>query len=68
MHVLFNRDLNRSCLVLMFSLRLSGRKFYEIFFVYIKLFVHKFLRDMQSFRFLFKITKMRNLCSRLHFH
>ena len=34
-----------------------------IFFVYVKFFVHKILRDLQSFHFVFKITisKMRNL-------
>ena len=38
--------------------------------VYVKYFVHKFLQDLQSFHFAFKITisKMRNLCSRLLFH
>ena len=38
--------------------------------MYVKFFVHKFLRDLQSFHFMFKITisKMRNLCFRLLFH
>ena len=76
---LCNRDLNRSCLVDMFSLRFSGSKFLiilqrqfcvrKIFFVYVKFIVHKFLLDFQSFHFVFKITisKMLNLCSRLLF-
>ena len=76
----FNRDVNRGCLVCMFSSRFLGRKFLinlrrqfrvrKIFFVYIKFFVYKFLWDLQSFHFVFKITnlKMRNLCSRLLFH
>ena len=60
MRRLFNRDLNRGCLVHMFSLRFSGSKF----------FVNKSLRDLQSLQFVFKITisKMRNLCSRFLFH
>ena len=34
------------------------------------MFVHKFLRDLQSFHFAFKITfsKMRNLCTRFLFN
>ena len=38
--------------------------------MYVKYFVYKFLRDLQSFHFAFKITisKMRNLRSRLLFH
>ena len=41
-----------------------------IIFVYVKLFVRKFLQQLQSFHFSFKITiaKMRNFCSRLPFH
>ena len=77
---LFNRYLNRGCLVYMFSLSFSGSKFLlnlrrqfrvgKIFFVYTKFSVHRFLRDLQSSHFAFKITfsKMRNLCSRLLFH
>ena len=69
----FNRDLNRGCLVYIFSLRFSGSKFLinlrrqfrvrKIFFVYVKFFVHKVLRDSQSFHFAVKIniSKMRNL-------
>ena len=57
----------------MFSLRLSGSKFLinlrrqfrvgKIFFVYVKFSVHKFLRDLRSFHFVFKITipNVRNL-------
>ena len=39
----------------------------KIFFVYVKLSVHKFFRDLRSFRFMFKITipKVCDLCSRL---
>ena len=77
---LFNRDLNRVCLIYMFSLRFSGSKFLinlrwqfcvrKNFFVYVKLFVHKFLLDLQSFHFVFKITisKMHKFYSRLLFH
>ena len=56
----FNRDLNRGCLLYMFSCN----------FVYVKFFVEKFLRDLQSFHFVFKITflKMRNICSGSFFH
>ena len=69
----FNRDLNRGCLVYIFSLRFSESKFLinlrrqfrvrKIFFVYVKFFVHKILRDSQSFHFALKIniSKMRNL-------
>ena len=69
----FNRDLNRGCLVYIFSLRFSGSKFLinlrrqfrvrKISFVYVKFFVHKVLRDSQSFHFAVKIniSKMRNL-------
>ena len=79
-NLLFNRDVNRGCLVYMFSLRFSGSKFLinlrrqfrvrKIFFVCVKFFVYKFLRDLQSFHCVFKVTdlKMRNLCSRLLFH
>ena len=57
----------------MFALRFSGRKrlrnlmrqhwVRKFFFVYIKFFIHKFLRDLLSFHFVFKttISKMRNL-------
>ena len=36
----------------------------------VKSLVHNFLRDLQSFHFVFKIaiSKMRNVCSRLFFH
>ena len=75
----FNRDLNRGCLVYMFSLRFSGRKYLinlrrqfrvRKIFVYVKFFVHMFLWDLQSFHFVFKIilSKMGNLCSRLLFY
>ena len=59
----------------MFSLRFSVSKFLvklrrqfrvlKIFFVYVKFFVHKFWRELQSFHFEFK---MLNLYSRLLFH
>ena len=77
---LFNGDLNRGCLVYMFSLRLSGSKFLitlrrqfgvrKIFFVYVKFFVRKVSLYSQSFHFVFKIviSKMRNLCCRLLFY
>ena len=63
-----NRDLNRSCLVYMFSLRFSGSKFLinsrRQFLVRknsLKLDTHRqFLRDLLPFHFEFKITK--NLC------
>ena len=55
----FNRDLNRDCLVYMCSLRFSlsillinlRRQFCirKNFFVYVKFFVHKFLRDRSLF-------------------
>ena len=66
MLILFNLDLNRGCLVYMFSLRFSGSKFFINLrrqFRVRKIFVHKFLRNSQSFHFVFKITisKMRNL-------
>ena len=70
---LFNRDLNRGCLVYMFSLHFSGSKFLinlrRQFRVRKICFTHC-LRDLQSFHFVFKITIliMRNLCSRLLFH
>ena len=63
--LLLNRDLNRDCLVYMFSLRFSGSKFLinlrRQFRV--KFFVHKFLGDLQSFHLMFKttISKMHNL-------
>ena len=56
----FNRDLNRGCLVYMFSLRFSGskllinlrrqfrvRKFSRV--LKLKFFIHNFLRDLKSF-------------------
>ena len=60
----FNRNLNRGCLVYIFSLLFSGSKFVinlqfrvcKIFFVYVKFFVHKVLRDSQSFHFASKIA------------
>ena len=62
-------------MVYMFSLRFSVSKFLvklrrqfrirKIFFVYVKFFVHKFWRELQSFHFEFK---MLNLYSRLLFH
>ena len=72
-HTFFNRSLNRGCLVHMFSLRFSGSKFLINLrrqFRVRKFFVHKFLRILQSFHFVFKITimKMRNLCYRLLFY
>ena len=38
--------------------------------MYVNVFAHKFLRDLQYFHFVFKIviSKMRNLGSRLFFH
>ena len=61
----FNRDLNHSCFVYMFSLRFSGSKFLinlrrqfrarKVFFEYVKVFVQKVLRDLQSFHFVFEI-------------
>ena len=76
--ILFNRDLNSRCLVYLFSLRFSGIKFWEIYggiFVYVNFshngnFVHKLLRDLQSFHFVLQITisKTFNLCSRLLLH
>ena len=38
--------------------------------MYVKFVVHKFLRDLQSFHFMFKITisENANLCSGLLFH
>ena len=70
---LFNRDLNRGCLVFMFSLRFSRSKFlinYGGNFVYLKFFVHKFLRDLESSHFVFKITNsiVGNSLSRLLSH
>ena len=61
---LFNRDLNRGFLVYMFSLRFAGSKFlinlqrqFRVrFFVFVKFFPHKILRDIQSFHFVLKIT------------
>ena len=62
---LFNRDLNHGCLVHIFSLRFSGSRFLiilrrqfrarKIFFVYVKFFVHKVLRDLLFFNFVFEI-------------
>ena len=63
----------------MFSLRFQEVNFWQIYggnFVYViffrdvTFFVHKFLRDLQTFHFMFKITisKMRNLRSKLLFH
>ena len=66
----FNRDLNRGCLVYLFSLRFSGIKFLinsgrqfrvRNFFSRRHVFtLRQFLRDLQSFHFAFKITK--NVC------
>ena len=67
----FNRDLNRYCLVYMFFFTFFRKKIScpETFFVYVKFQMHNFLRDLQSFHFVFKMTisKMRNLCSSI-FH
>ena len=64
----------------MFSLRFLGSKFLidlrrqfhvrKYFFMHKKFFVIKFLRDLQSFHFVFKITILivRDLLSRLLFH
>ena len=43
---------------------------YVTFFLCNKFFVHKFLRELRSFHFVFKviISKMPNLCSRLLFY
>ena len=73
--VFFNRDLNRGCLVYAFSLRFSGRKFWinlrrqfrvrKIFSCTYIFSNTRFLRDLQPFYFVFKITisNMRKLCS-----
>ena len=78
--ILISRNLNRGCLVYMFSLLFSASKFLinlqghfrkcNFFFLYVKFFVHKFFRDLKSFHFVFKITtlKVRKLCPRLLFH
>ena len=50
--LLFNPDLNRGCLVYMFSLRFSGSKF---------------LINLQQ-QFTVTISKMHELCSRVRFH
>ena len=80
MHLLFNRDLNRGCLVCMFSLCFSACKFLvklrrqfrvrRVFFGYVKFFVYKFLRDLQSFHFMFKILEIQNgaKCSHCNFY
>ena len=57
--VFFNRDLNRGCLVYVFSLRFSGSKFLislrrqfrvrKIFCVYVKFFVFKVSQDLHLF-------------------
>ena len=39
-----------------------------MFSVYLKFFVYKFLQDLESFLFVFKISKMDNVYSRLQFH
>ena len=57
----------------MFSLRFSGSKVLINLrrqFRVRKIFVHKFLRNLQSFHFVFKITILivRDLLSRLLFH
>ena len=77
--MLFSRDWNRSCLVFRNSLRFSGSKFLINLrrqfracksFLCTKIFSTQVFRERQPFHFLFKITisKMLNLCSRLHFH
>ena len=76
----FNRDLNCVCLIYMFSLRFSGSKFFinlrrqfpvrKILSVYVKFFLRKVSRGLQSFHFMFKIhiSKMRNFCCQLLFY
>ena len=68
----FSGDINRSCLVYMFSLHFSGSKCLinlrlqfrarKFFFLYVK----SFFADLQSLHVVFKITisKMRHLCVR----
>ena len=77
---LFNRDLNRGCLVYMFSLHFSGSNFlinlrqqfrvHKIFSCTQNFPYTSFLRGLQSFHFVFKITvpKVHKLCFRLSFH
>ena len=67
---LFNRDLNRGCLVYMLSLRFSGSKFLINSWRQFRLrkivsgrqlcALWQFLQDLQPFHFVIKITK--NLC------
>ena len=61
---LFNRDLNRGCLVYMISLRFSGSKF---LINLRKIFRTQGFAGFTSFHFVFKVTifKMRSLCCRL---
>ena len=64
---LFNRNLNRGCLVYMFSLRFSGSKF--LINLRRQFRVRKFSsRDLLFFVFKIIISKMRNLCCRLLFY
>ena len=72
--LLFNRDLNRGCLVYMFSLRFFGGKFlinlWRQFRVR-KIFRTQVLRDLQSFHFIFKIIIRKfvtYVLTRLLFH
>ena len=67
MKVLLNRDLNRGCLVYMFSLRFPGSKFLIILR---RQFRVRKIFHTQVFVFVFKITipKMRNLRRRLLFY
>ena len=67
--MLFNRDLNRGCLVYMFSLRFSGSKFLVNLrrqFRVRKFSVHKFLQDLKSLYFVFKISKLQKGAKRPH--
>ena len=68
-----NRDLNRGCLVYMYSLRFSGSNF--LLNLLRQLRVRKILHAQvfagsEVFSFVFKIAilRLRNLCSRLLFH
>ena len=62
---LFNRHLNRSCLVYMISLRFSGTKF--LINLRRQFGVRKIFRA-QLFVFKITISKIRNLCLRLLFY
>ena len=73
---LLNRDLNRTCLVYMFSFRFSGSKFLTNLrwqFRVRKIFRAQGFAGFTVFLFCvyflhFTISKMRNLCCRLFFY